>query len=104
MDDDLREGRRHAGDEVEDEEAPVPESVFDVVAEDPQVEHVAGDVEQAAVHEHRGEDRRERRRKIPGDRAGAGHPARNRAELEDERFRRPLAVHADRGRYSERRP
>ena len=33
------------------------EPVLDVVAEDPQVEHVAADVEPARVHEHRGEER-----------------------------------------------
>ena len=40
------------GDEVEDEEQPVADAVLDVVAEDPQEEHVAGEVEPAAVHEH----------------------------------------------------
>ena len=37
-------------------EARVAEPVFDVVAEDPQVEHVAEKVQPAAVQEHRRED------------------------------------------------
>ena len=50
---------------------PWPMPVFDVVAEDPEVEHVADDVHQPAVHEHRREDRRTRRRPpAPGRRRG----------------------------------
>ena len=37
----LRGGRAHAPEEVEDEVAPVPHRVLDVVAEDPEKEHVA---------------------------------------------------------------
>jgi hypothetical protein len=42
-----------AGSHVEDQVAHVPEAVLDVVAEDPEEEHVAAEVEQAAVEEHR---------------------------------------------------
>ena len=44
------------GREIAEEEADVPEGVLDVVAEDPEEEHVAGDVEPAGVQEHRRED------------------------------------------------
>src|SRR2546422_10546357 len=64
-------------------------SVFDVVTENPQIEHVAGDVEEPAVHEHGREDRRDRMRELAEYRAGAGDPARYRSKLEDERFRGP---------------
>ena len=47
------------------------ERVLDVVAEDPQVQHVAGDVEQPAVQEHRREDRE---RPAPGITRGAQCP------------------------------
>jgi len=39
-------------------------AVFHVVAEDPQVQHVSADVQEAAVQEHRREDRH------PGERGG----------------------------------
>ena len=35
----------------------MPQTVFEVVAENPQVEHVAEDVHDAAVHEHRADER-----------------------------------------------
>ena len=53
-------GRRHQpADEVEDEKAQPPHAVFDVPAEDREVEHVADQVQPPAVQEHRdqrGED------------------------------------------------
>ena len=39
----------------------MPHAVLDVVAEDPEIEHVADEMHPAAVQEHRGEDRRGRR-------------------------------------------
>ncbi len=49
----MGERRKHTGREVEGGVAAVPEVVLDVVAEDPQEQHVAEQVHQAAVHEHR---------------------------------------------------
>src|SRR5437588_697475 len=46
---------RQPADQVEHDEPDRAHRVFDVVAEDPQKEHVAGDVEDRAVHEHGGE-------------------------------------------------
>src|SRR6266540_1529789 len=46
-----------AAQQVEDQVQPRFQPILDVVAEDPQVEHVAPDVEPAAVQEHRHEDR-----------------------------------------------
>ncbi len=43
--------------EVEDEEAHVPHGVLDVVAELPQEQHVAGEMEHVGVEEHVGEQR-----------------------------------------------
>ena len=98
----LRQRRRHTGQEIESEETPVPEGVLDVVAEDPQVEHVAGDVEQPAVHKHGREDRHDRMRELAEYRAGAGDPARYNSKLEDERLGRPrVAAHPDRGLVKE---
>src|SRR6516165_10327951 len=80
----------------------VSQRVLDVVAEDPQVEHVAADVQQPAVQEHRGEDRGDRARKISGHPARAGEPARRRAELEHDRFGGPrVAAHSDGGLIEE---
>src|SRR3990172_4808233 len=44
------------GDEVEDSVLHVAEGVFDVIAEDPEVDHVAEDVQPAAVNEGGGND------------------------------------------------
>src|SRR5436190_1151503 len=72
--------------------------VLDVVPEDPQVQHVARDVEEAAVQEHRGEDRHDRRRELARHRTVPGDTARDGSELEDERLRRArVAIHPDRG-------
>lgn len=51
----LRERRRDAGQQVEDQKFEVAEAVFDIVAEDPQKQHIAEQVQPAAMHEHRGE-------------------------------------------------
>ena len=53
--------RRQAGEQVEGQEAAAPQRVLDVVPEDPEREHVAGQVHQAAVEEHAGEDGEGRR-------------------------------------------
>jgi hypothetical protein len=37
----------------------MPETVFHIITEDPQVKHVAQEVNPASVHEHGGEDRQE---------------------------------------------
>ena len=55
----LGERRRDAAEQIEDQELHVPEAVLDVVAEDPQVQHVAAEVQPAAVHEHGGENGRD---------------------------------------------
>ncbi len=62
----------------------MPEGVLDVVAEDPQVEHVAADVEEAAVQEHRREYRQHGRRELHGHAARLDQAARDKTELQDE--------------------
>ena len=52
---DLQRERREPAEQVEDEELDRAHRVLDVVAEDPQEQHVAAEVQQPAVHEHRGE-------------------------------------------------
>src|SRR5207237_6664574 len=81
----LHQAGRHAAEEIEDQILDVPEGVLDVVAEDPEVEHVAAEVQPAGVQEHRGQQ---------GDVDGqpdlrvgvdaAGDLARHRAPLHDE--------------------
>ena len=75
----LGERRRDAGQQIEEQVFGVAEAVLDVVAEDPQVEHVAAQVQPAAVHEHGAEHR--------GDVAGGigGEAGRNEGPLLDER-------------------
>src|SRR5262249_4236848 len=47
----------YAAHQVEDQITNVAQAIFDVVAEDPKEQHVAGDVGKAAVHEHRRKER-----------------------------------------------
>ena len=49
----LTERSRNAAQQVEREEASVAHAVFDVVPEDPEIEHVPCDVQEAAVKKHR---------------------------------------------------
>jgi 4-nitrophenyl phosphatase len=46
-----------AADEVEDQKTYTTESIFDVVPEDPEEEHIEPEVQDVRVHEHRGEYR-----------------------------------------------
>ena len=73
----VERARGETGGEIEHEIARVTEPVLDVVAEDPEVPHVADDVEPAAVQEHRREQRAERRHECgrarePADESGRG--------------------------------
>ena len=43
--------------EVKEDESEMPETVLDIVAEDPEVEHIAEDMEKSAMHEHGSEER-----------------------------------------------
>ena len=49
----LRGGGHDPAQEIENQELPVPGHIFDVVSKDPEKQHVADQVEPAAVHEHR---------------------------------------------------
>src|SRR5215217_3915579 len=59
-DEDLQPRRGEAAEQVEGDELDAPHGVLDVVAEDPQEQHIAPEVQQAAVHEHRREQREDR--------------------------------------------
>ena len=54
-DEGLERRRGEAAEEIEGEEAKVSQRILDVVPEDPKEQHVADDVEPAAVHEHGGD-------------------------------------------------
>jgi 4-nitrophenyl phosphatase len=66
------ERRDDAADEVEDQEAYSAESIFDVVPEDPEEQHVESQVEDVRVHEHRREKRDDRRTLGEDPRDGRG--------------------------------
>ena len=51
--------RRHAAQQVKQQELAVAQDVFHVVAEDPQEQHVPHHVQPAGVQEHGGEDVRQ---------------------------------------------
>ncbi len=76
---DLRDRRREAAAEVEQQKRAGPEAVLDVVAEDPEVEQVAAEVPEAAVHEHRREHREVDQRRVA--RPAALREVRGRADL-----------------------
>jgi hypothetical protein len=59
----MRRSGRQAADQVEDEEANVPDRLLDVVAEDPEEQHVAAEMRPAAMQEHRREERRPERQR-----------------------------------------
>ena len=58
IDQHLADGGEDAAHQIKDDEAAVADAVLDVVAEDPQVPHVADHVRPAPVQEHRGDERR----------------------------------------------
>src|SRR5262249_7141754 len=60
------------------------EGVLDGRSEDPQVQHVAAQMEDTAVKEHRRDDGQGRRWRVRGDPAQAREPARGDPELADE--------------------
>ena len=45
--------------DVKDEVGAAPEAIFDVIAEDPEIDHVSDHVQPAAMHEHVGDEGRE---------------------------------------------
>ncbi len=49
-------GSRHSGNKVEGKEAEMPQAILYVVAEYPEVEHIASYVEEPAMKKHGGED------------------------------------------------
>jgi hypothetical protein len=57
IDRDLSQRGRRAADEIENHESGMPEAVLDVVAEYPEVEHVAEQVQPPLVDEHAREER-----------------------------------------------
>lgn len=55
IEEDMEEIRADAAEQIEEEIGEMAEVVFDVIAEDPEEEHVAADVKEARVEEHAGE-------------------------------------------------
>ena len=55
----VREAGEYAAKEVEEQVAQVAEGIFKVVAEDPEIKHVAEEVKEAAVHEHAAKEGKE---------------------------------------------
>src|SRR5438552_6995937 len=53
----MRESRENPADEVKNEISQVTEAIFDIIAKDKKKKHIAEDVSDAAVHEHRSDQR-----------------------------------------------
>src|SRR5579864_9298203 len=71
-----------AAGQIETEEAPATERLLDVIAEHEQEEHVAENVHEIAMHEHRGEQREERRQRTGSAAAGQRHRNQSRHLIE----------------------
>ena len=56
---DVHQARSHSANEVKEQIAQVAKGRFDVVAEDPQEQHIAQDVSNARVEKHAGQQRQE---------------------------------------------
>src|SRR4029079_5941160 len=84
VDDHLGQRRCDAADEVEDEERDPAKAILDVVAEDPQVQHVAEDVQPATVQEHAGDHPERRPAEVVAGLEGGRDPRRDRAPLVEE--------------------
>ena len=59
VEDNMGEAGADAANEIKEKVGKMAEVVFHVVAEDPEEEHVSGDVQKAAMHEHAGENGQE---------------------------------------------
>ncbi|HJO68384.1 MAG TPA: hypothetical protein QF804_01720, partial [Rhodospirillales bacterium] len=81
----LGHGRGGGAQDVEDDEAPVPHGILDVVPEDPEIQHVSKQMQPTAVHEHGGHDR--------GYRGHRGRGAEQRAVTEQDPWNEPESVH-----------
>src|ERR1700730_1817428 len=53
----MGEPGQHPAEQIEDQIPEMPQTVLDIVTKDPEEQHVAKDVRDAAVHEHRGDQR-----------------------------------------------
>ena len=104
VDGDLGEARERAAEQVEAEEPEPPEAILDVVAEDPQVEHVAQQVHPAAVQELAGDQRRGLVRQVVAAAPGRGQVGRDDAPLGDERVERASRRRSPAARAPRRRP
>ena len=83
----LRDGGDESADQIEHDETAVAETIFDVVAENPEEPHVARDMREAAVDEHRGEhvhDREVGRHQAVGIDKGFGGPRRQAGHEEED--------------------
>jgi len=85
-----RVGQRgdQAAREIEEEVSGVPEAILDVVAEDPEVEHVPAEVQPPAVkkhrHEHGDDVRQQRAGQVPETRRNEGDVEQHRLDLRPE--------------------
>src|SRR6266566_8598104 len=55
IDDPFAEGGRHPADEIIAQETHMAHGILDIVPEDPEVKHVAAEVQKASMQEHRGD-------------------------------------------------
>src|SRR5205823_11485268 len=93
IDDPFGEGGRYPADEIKEQETHMAHGILDIVPEDPEVKHVAAEVQKASMQEHRGDQGQPGPRNAVNAR-GYGvieEVARDKTERKEERFGIPFA-------------
>src|SRR5260370_27711748 len=83
----MEQARPDSTDQIEEEIRYVPEEIFDIVAEDPEKEHVSGEVQEAGVKKHAGYQGHEGYFKAGTAHQEGGEPSRNRGVREEQGFK-----------------
>src|SRR5258708_36646355 len=83
----MEQARPDSTDQIEEEIRYVPEEIFDIVAEDPEKEHVSGEVQEAGVKKHAGYQGHEGYFKAGMAHQEGGEPSRNRGVRKEQGFK-----------------
>ena len=98
----VRIGGDDAGDQIKQRKPNMAQGILDIVAENPEIEHVAAQVQQAPMKKHRGEDGNRReggRRRLPPWEIGVKQPRGDRAKRVEKRLEvRPEHEFIEKGR------
>src|SRR6267143_6616616 len=85
----MQQARPDSTGQVEEEIGNVPEKILDIIAEDPEEEHVPGEVQEAGVQKHAGKQRHKGDFKASVSRQERRETRRNRGVREEQGFISP---------------